>query len=76
MDSARARSDPRIHYAVASAWDALALLELDPCVDVLFLDVGGISSADGLHEALTLCRLLLRWAPVCRLLLNCVPVRT
>ena len=61
IDLARQRSPPGIRYEVANAWDSLSLLELEPAADVLFVDVGGISSADGVNEALALCRQLIAW---------------
>ena len=49
IDAAR-KAAPDLQFEVASAWDILRLQELDSDIDVLFVDVGGISAADGLFE--------------------------
>jgi len=43
---------------VADAWSASQLLALDVAFDVIFLDIGGISSFDGTLESLALVRQL------------------
>ncbi|KAK3252601.1 hypothetical protein CYMTET_38111 [Cymbomonas tetramitiformis] len=45
-------------FEVADAWNSAALIRLCPCPDVVFLDVGGISGADGLLEGVALVRQL------------------
>jgi len=45
-------------YEIADAWDTPRLVQLEPDVDVIFLDMGGLSSVDGVSEALSLCRVL------------------
>ena len=49
---------PNLAYAVADAWDTSRLLQLEPDADVIFLDMGGLSSVDGIGEALAMCRML------------------
>mmetsp|Transcript_22495 Transcript_22495/g.54407 ORF Transcript_22495/g.54407 Transcript_22495/m.54407 type:complete len:379 (-) Transcript_22495:304-1440(-) len=51
-------SELGIRFEVADAWDSAALLDLDPAFTAIYLDVGGISGADGLFEALGLVRQL------------------
>lgn len=53
----KASTNP-VQFEIADAWDTCKLLELDPAFDVIFIDVGGLSGADGIHEALALCRML------------------
>jgi len=48
----------RIHFEVADAWDMAALLRLDAAFDAIYIDVGGLSGADGEFEALALVRML------------------
>ncbi len=53
---ARAQGGPR--YELCDAWDLARLSQLAMGVDVIFLDIGGVSSVDGLEEGLALVRAL------------------
>lgn len=46
-------------FEIGDAWDTAALVKLDPEFNVIFVDVGGISGADGEFEALSLVRQLI-----------------
>lgn len=44
------------HFEVADAWDTKHLLSLSRSFNAIYIDVGGISGADGIFEGLTLIR--------------------
>ena len=48
----------RVQFEVADAWDMSALLQLDATFDAIYIDIGGLSGADGEFEALALVRML------------------
>jgi hypothetical protein len=58
VEEARRRSPAAVRFEVADAWDVVGLLSIEPAADVVFVDVGGISSADGAFEGLALVRQL------------------
>ena len=54
----KAHGPDGIVYAVADGWDLPTLMKLEPDFDAIYVDVGGLSGADGLAEALALLRQL------------------
>ena len=48
----------KVEYLVGDAWDTASLYRISQSFNVIYLDVGGISGADGEMEALALLRQL------------------